>query len=177
MQALQAMQVGLISIFNFTGRVISGTMSDLLIRKYQLQRLWLVVVALIFALGAHSTVARLEDQTKLWMVSVAIGLAYGLTYGCYPSIISESFGLSHFMQNWGWVAASPVFSAYAFNIMFGRIYDSHTVPSGDPSSPHICKLGARCYATAFHVTTGVTLISLCLCLFMISRRHKHYPEH
>lgn len=175
MQSLQAMQVALISIFNFAGRVVSGTVSDLLIRQYQMQRLWLVAFALTIALAAHITVAHLEDETKLWAVSVSIGFAYGLVYGCYPSIISESFGLSHFMQNWGWAATSPVFSAYAFNLMFGRIYDAHT--SHEPGAPRVCTLGSACYASAFHVTAGVAFFCLCLCLFMISRRHKHYPEH
>lgn len=35
--------------------------------------------------------------------------------------------MRHFSQNWGWTAVAPIIGSNAFNVLFGGVYDAHTV--------------------------------------------------
>jgi MFS family permease len=127
-----------------------------------------MVLASLFALVGHVLAMFIENAIHLWMVSITIGFSYGVVFGVYPSIVSESFGLKHFSQNWGWVAASPVFSSYVLNVIFGKLYDANAVPRGDHDPGHVCLKGVRCYSSAFAITSVVSVSGIALALYMIS---------
>ncbi|ANB12136.1 hypothetical protein AWJ20_374 [Sugiyamaella lignohabitans] len=175
-QSLQALQVALISSMNFLGRITSGSASDWLVHKLNVQRLWVLVVALTIGLFGHILAIYLTNPMLMWIVSLSIGLSYGLVFGVYPSIVSESFGLKHFSQNWGYVASSPVFSSYFLNLMFGKIFDANSSTKVEGSAAHICLKGPGCYSLAFTITSCVSVVGIALALFMIYTRKDSKPH-
>lgn len=173
-QTIQALQVALISITNFSFRLLSGFFSDVVSKHHDFQRLWLVVVSSTVGLITQIIAQYMQDAHYMWVLSLLTGSSYGLLFGVMPSIVGESFGMNHFSQNWGWVAAAPVFSSYVLNMLFGKIYDSHSVwlIGDDGTKMHICKQGINCYSQAFFITTLTSLAAIILALYMIwSKKH------
>lgn len=154
-QKTQALQVGVISVANFTGRILSGNLSDLFHHHWDIPRKWLLVLASLVSMAGHVMATFIGDPSHLYVVSMAVGLSYGMIYGVYPSIVSDTFGLRHFSKAWGWVACSQVFVAYILELVFGAVYDSNVDTSLHEKKPHTCTLGLDCYRSAFYVSVGV----------------------
>ncbi|CDW94464.1 hypothetical protein, partial [Sporisorium scitamineum] len=133
-QHLQAQQVSAISLCNFSGRIIIGLLSDLLVNKTAsaANRVWLLIVVTTLALASQLLAAfpgAISTVDDLFAVSTLTGLAYGTLFGVCPTLVFEWFGMKHFSQNYGFVSLSPVVAGNVFNLLFGRIYDSHVPPS------------------------------------------------
>lgn len=186
-QSIQSLQVALISIFSFVGRLLSGSVSDIFTQRLRIQRLWMVFFATVFALIAHiSMISLLKNASHLWIISCIIGISYGMMFGVFPTIVCDTFGISHFSKNWGFTAMSPVFSIYIFNLMFGTIYDKNSESpsiltslgfSKDPVfvTTATCLKGTACYSTAFVVTSLVSVFTLFIIIWMIYTE-KHQPK-
>ncbi|WWC67450.1 uncharacterized protein I206_101358 [Kwoniella pini CBS 10737] len=197
----QAKQVGLVSIWNCGGRIIGGVVSDFGKNKFGIRRVWfLPVVAVLFIISQISALETTHVQS-LWMVSTLLGLAYGSLFNVLPMLILEWFGMRHFSQNWGWVAVAPVLGGNAFNLLFGKVYDSHTIGKIGTSDElfegitevvrkvlkrdggaipddgkHDCLVGEECYGIAFKISTIGNLIALALSIWVGIRREKISKE-
>lgn len=161
-QKRQVMHVSILSLGSFSGRLISGIGSDFLVSKLNRSRFWcLFASALIFCL-AQLLGATIENPKLLVLVSGSTGLAYGMLFGVYPSIVAHTFGVHGLSQNWGTMTLAPVISGNIFNILYGKIYDSHSIVNAD--GDHECLEGTSCYAAAYWVTlfSGFGGIALCL---------------
>lgn len=181
-QGIQSLQVALISVCNFSGRLISGVMSDVLNHRLEMQRLWMIFGAALVSVFVHSIMAFVEFSTTsyLWLLSALIGFSYGLAFGVYPTIVADTFGMFRYSQNWCMVAISPVFGVYLFNLIFGRIYDSNSIQlphdpeSGHPGSAHVCLKGSSCYSKAFVYTSSICFLMSIVVLWMIwTKQHQH----
>ncbi|RPA94478.1 MFS general substrate transporter [Choiromyces venosus 120613-1] len=169
-QGQQSMHVSILSLFSFSGRILSGVSSDILYRKYGLQRLWLIVAsASIFSLAQLYALA-VENPNRLWLVSSLSGLGYGVLFGVYPTIISEEFGLHGLSQNWGTMTVSAVISGQIFNLFYGRVYDDHSVIT--PEGSRECNLGLECYRNSYWITLGAVLLGLVTALGAIQRHRR-----
>ena len=167
---IQSFQVGLISICSFAGRLISGILSDFFTKSMRIQRLWMVFIASLFGLAAHlSIVFFISDPFHLWITSSLVGLSYGMTFGVFPTIVCDTFGIRHFSKNWGIVAMSPVLPVYIFNNLFGSIYDKNSSfePGEGVALSHVCFKGPSCYSQVFQITSGVSLVTAILIVWMI----------
>ncbi|WVQ75306.1 hypothetical protein IAR50_004922 [Cryptococcus sp. DSM 104548] len=123
----QAKQVGLVSLWNCAGRLIGGIYSDYIKTHHQVRRIWsLPLVSLIFILSQLSALST-SSPSLLWLTSSLLGLAYGSLFNVMPMLVLEWFGMRHFSQNWGWTSVAPILGSNAFNLVFGRVYDAHTV--------------------------------------------------
>ncbi|EPQ32198.1 uncharacterized protein PFL1_00395 [Pseudozyma flocculosa PF-1] len=132
-QKLQAQQVSAISLCNASGRIIIGLLSDFLVNRTgsASQRVWLLIVVTTLAFLSQLLAAlprTIQTVHQLLGVSVLTGLSYGTLFGLCPVLMFEWFGMKHFSQNYGFLSLSPVIAGNIFNLLFGRIYDSH-VPS------------------------------------------------
>lgn len=161
-QKRQVMHVSILSLGSFAGRLLSGIGSDLLVSRLNRSRFWcLFASALIFCV-AQLLGASIENPRLLVLVSGSTGLAYGMLFGVYPSLVAHTFGVHGLSQNWGTMTLAPVISGNIFNILYGKIYDSHsnTNEEGDLE----CLEGVECYAAAYWVTlvAGVGAIALSL---------------
>ncbi|CAN6660716.1 probable transporter Mch1p [Trichomonascus vanleenenianus] len=165
-QSLQAFQVAIISLSNFAGRLVSGSVSDYIKKKYSAQRLWLIVAANAVMITANLRTIATTDVNSMWIMSLLFGFAYGLTYGVYPSIVSECFGMEHFSQNWGFVSIAQVVASYGFSLLFGKIFDSN-----GESHPHegtVCFKGIYCYQKAFIISTGFNIFLFFFLFYLIN---------
>jgi hypothetical protein len=170
-QSFQALQVGLISITNFSGRLASGFSSDILLHKYGLQRFWLLFSAIVVMLLANVLALNLTNVNHIWMVSSVVGTSYGLIYGVYPSIISDLFGMSRFSSNWGLVSISQVISSYIYSVLFGKIYDWNSLKNPDGPGT-ICYKGHKCYRPAFILTTVTSIVTAVYLLYIIHQKRR-----
>lgn len=154
-------------------------------------------ISIIFAISQVS--AQYVDSVEhLWRVSCLVGFAYGNLFALLPIVTLEIFGLAHFSSNWGIVSLSPGVGGNLANLMFGRVYDAHTIRASglagsarafadkairliargggafiDPSDrSHDCIVGQQCYATAFKFTTTACIIALVLSLTAAIRRER-----
>lgn len=156
----QSMHVSILSFCSFCGRLLSGIGSDVIGKKYNASRFWCLIVSSAFFCVAQYVSINLEDPRLLILISSITGLGYGMLFGVYPSIVADAFGVHGLSQNWGTMTLAPVISGNIFNILYGRIYDSHSVveDNGDRG----CELGRACYESAYVVTMFAAIAALVL---------------
>lgn len=104
----------------------------------------------------------ISDPNLLVFVSGLTGLAYGLLFGVYPSLVAHTFGVNGLSTNWGTMTLAPVITGNIFNLIYGRIYDSHSIIND--KGQRECLEGLECYGAAYWVTffaaLGAVLVSL-----------------
>ncbi|KAI9890232.1 MAG: hypothetical protein M1814_004394 [Vezdaea aestivalis] len=164
-QKRQVLHVSLLSLFSFSGRLLSGIGSDILSKKYHLSRLWWHTASvLVFMLGQFFAIS-ISNPNHLWAVSSLNGrqsplfapnptplanthqVGYGILFGVYPAMIAETFGIAGFSLNWGIFTIAAAIGGNIFNLIYGRIYDAHStiLPNGARS----CADGVDCYRGAY----------------------------
>jgi hypothetical protein len=152
----QALQVAVISISSFGGRVVSGFCSDYIYKTFKLQRLWIVfVTCFALSLGLLLTIVNVNDPRLVTLSSILIGTSYGLTFGTYPAIIADKFGTRTFSTTWGLICTGTLFTLFFLNKIFGYIYDANVDDTG------ICPKANGCYQGVFELSFG-------LCYFIIA---------
>ncbi|KAL7423403.1 GTP-binding protein rbg1 [Cryptotrichosporon argae] len=125
--ALQARQVATVSALNASGRIVAGVASDFCKTKFGVKRVWfLPAVAFMFLLSQLFALDT-THVSSLWRVSAALGLSYGSLFNVVPMLVLEWFGMAHFSQNYGWTCVAPVIGGNIFNLVFGRVFDAHSV--------------------------------------------------
>lgn len=171
-QQLQAHQVSAISVGNALGRILMGLCSDLVVNysghpRNRVYMLLLVCTLAIASQGLAAWPGIIRDLKKLFGMSAVTGLMYGTLFGLCPVLTFEWFGLRHFSQNWGIVSLSPVIAGNTFNLLFGKIYDSHVPKDGHT---HICPDGEECFRSVFQFTALGAVLALILSGLLIARR-------
>lgn len=162
----QVLHVSILSVMSFSGRLISGIGSDVLVRKYRLSRFWCVTAASIVFISAQVAAITITYPTLLVLVSGLSGFAYGMLFGVYPSLVAHTFGVHGLSQNWGTMTLAPVISGNIFNLIYGRIYDSHSVVD-EKTGDRMCLQGRDCYVGAFWMTLVSSIGALALSLYTI----------
>jgi hypothetical protein len=166
-QHRQVMHVSILSFGNFLGRLLSGIGSDLLVKKLGMSRFWcLFISAVVFTLTqlAGTTIS---NPNSLIVVSGFTGIAYGFLFGVFPSLTAHTFGIGGLSQNWGVMTLAPVFSGNVFNLLYGNIYDGHSVVGKDGDRE--CPDGLGCYRSAYFMTFVSGIFGVGVCLWSIFR--------
>ncbi|KAH3661730.1 hypothetical protein OGAPHI_005908 [Ogataea philodendri] len=172
--AYQALQVSILSLCNFLGRIVSGVVSDFLHKKLKLQRLWVITVFVIVGICAALSLLVFDTPQTLSLSSGLYGLCYGAIYGAMPAILAESFGSRHFATTWSVHGTGSVVAFLLLSNYFGRAYDSQSeyIEDGQGKIIRACMHGNRCYYNVFTVNVGIGLVCLALCLRMIYANRK-----
>lgn len=166
----QAVHVSVLSFFSFAGRLLSGIGSDLLVSKLGRSRFWcLFASAVIFCL-AQLLATAISNPNLLILVSGSTGLAYGILFGVYPSLVAHCFGVHGLSQNWGTMTLAPVISGNIFNLLYGHIYDSHSVRNEEGDRE--CLEGKDCYSSAYWVTLCAAILGVGCCLWSIWHEYR-----
>ncbi|EHK20243.1 uncharacterized protein TRIVIDRAFT_154843 [Trichoderma virens Gv29-8] len=168
----QQVHVSILSVFNFVGRLLSGIGSDYLVKTLRASRIWCLAVACLIFLLAQICALQIEMPHKLVFVSGLSGLAYGFLFGVFPSIVAETFGIRGLSQNWGFMTLAPVASGNVFNLLYGRIYDNHSVV--EPDGTRSCDDGIACYRGAYAVTATACALGLFITLYIIHYQRAKY---
>ncbi|KAI5965586.1 uncharacterized protein KGF55_000948 [Candida pseudojiufengensis] len=157
--SLQALQVSIISIASFIGRLLSGFLSDFIHKKWHIQRLWIVQFTIaLLCLGQYLTMINVSSFHGTSINSAIMGGSYGLIFGTYPAVIADQFGTKTFSTNWGLICTGPLLILYLLNKYFGWIYDLNT-----DKDTGICYLGNGCYMGAFEAS-----LILCIVAFFVT---------
>lgn len=170
----QSMHVSILSVASCGGRLLSGAGSDLLVKRLKMNRMWCLFASALVFTAAQFSALQIENPNYLALVSGLTGVAYGVLYGFFPSLLAQRFGINGMSQNWGTLILAPVISGNLFNIMYGEIYDKHSVllPDGERE----CLEGFSCYWTASLVTLLAGLLATVLSLASIWRENKLWRQ-
>ncbi|KAL5388069.1 hypothetical protein PMIN06_011491 [Paraphaeosphaeria minitans] len=161
----QLWHVSIISLGSFSGRLLSGIGSDVIVKRLGGSRFWCVVVAATVFVIAQVCATRIENPNHLWAVSGLCGLAYGILFGVLPAVVVDAFGPDNFAVNWGVMTLAPVVSGNIFNLFYGAVYDSHSeVQVGGEFN---CDEGIVCYKAAYYVTLVSSALGIVACLWAI----------
>jgi len=167
----QAAQVSTLSVMNFLGRILIGLTSDFAKNRLHYPRSYCLPLVAFLFLVSQIAVIGIDDVSHLWWATALLGLAYGSVFGLFPTVAIQMFGLSHFSENWGYLALAPMFGGNLFSIIIGRNLDAH-VPSGggttelSSSTDYQCLEGRECYIDAFYMTTVACIVALMLGIWM-----------
>lgn len=116
MSVLQAAgMVGLISISNGLGRVFWAWVSDSLGRARVYLLLYLIQVAIFFALP------HIRNVTLFTAAFCMIGLCYGGGFGTMPSFTADFFGSKYMGGIYGWILLAWAMAAIPSPIMIARV--------------------------------------------------------
>ncbi|KAG6864808.1 hypothetical protein C0991_007031 [Blastosporella zonata] len=174
----QADQVSSISVLNFSGRICIGLVSDYTKSRFSFPRSYsLVIVSSLFFFSQVLVAFVVDDIKNLWIVSATVGLAHGSALSLFPNVCLEWFGMPHFSENWGYLAASPIVAGNVFSFVFGHNLDAHDTssPAGNSLATAAnfvnttvtgtCTLGRACYVDALYLTTGACFLAVLLSMW------------
>jgi len=164
-QRRQNIHVCIISLGSFCGRLLSGIGSDIIVQKLHRSRFWCLFVSASTFCAAQLCALLISDPYLLVLVSGLTGLAYGLLFGVYPSLVAYTFGVNVLSTNWGTMTLAPVITGNIFNILYGMFYDHHSII--DKGGQRECLEGLECYRSAYWVTLFAAVIAGLVCLWTI----------
>ncbi|POR03100.1 hypothetical protein AU468_05990 [Alkalispirochaeta sphaeroplastigenens] len=172
--ALGTTAVSVLAIFNSSGRIIWGKVSDSLGRK--------VTLVIIFSLSG--LVLLFLDSMRTFPLYLAgtglVGLCFGGLLALYPAITADFFGTKHIGSNYGWMytaygaggLAGPFLAARLMRVEAGVIYLARS-PAGTVSE-HLLIPGD--YQPAFLVAGGACLVAAVLLMLFLSHRPHGNPS-
>lgn len=147
-----------------------GVGSDFLVKNLHASRVWCLVIAATIFVGAQLCAINIENPHFLGFVSSLSGLGYGFLFGVFPSIVAEAFGIHGLSQNWGFMTLSPVVSGNVFNLIYGLVFDAHSIV--EPTGERSCDDGLACYRAAYFVTLAACGLGLVVTLVVIRHQQK-----
>lgn len=162
----QVLHVSLLSLSSFSGRLLSGIGSDILVSRYNRSRFWCLFLSASIFLAAQTAALTITYPVHLFAISSLTGLAYGILFGVYPSLVAHAFGVPGMSQNWGTMILAAVLAGNTFNLVYGAIFDKHSIL--DPTTgDRECLLGKQCYHSAFWLTLAASALAVMLVLYSI----------
>jgi MFS family permease len=174
--------VSLVSIWNFLGRVMSGLVSDILLKKYSFPRPLMLTLVLLLACAGHLLIA-FNPPGGLYLASIITGFTFGAQWPLIFAIISEIFGLKYYstLYNFGSVA-SPI-GLYILNVRItGPLYDREAkkqlVALGleRKAGKALNCNGVECFKLSFIIITAVTLFGSLVSIVLVLRTRKFYKS-
>lgn len=181
-EELQSLQVSLISVMSFCGRLLSGPTSDLLVKKFHAQRLWLIICSAVLCIIASKNLVSSKAVfdtgmavfNRISISSAIFGFAFGMAFGTFPAIIADSFGTAGFSTIWGLSTAGGIFSVKLLSKVLA--YD---LASNMEEDQVVCTKGVTCYSHTFHVTQlwGVFAIGLASLTMLVGYRNRLKRHH
>ncbi|XP_010267225.1 PREDICTED: protein NUCLEAR FUSION DEFECTIVE 4 [Nelumbo nucifera] len=171
--------VSLVSIWNYSGRVFAGFLSEYLIRLRFPRTLMLTLVLLLSAVGY--LIIALPFPGSVYIASVIIGFCFGAQLTLLFAIISELFGLKYYstLFNCGQLA-SPL-GSYILNVkVAGLLYDREALKQlaakglTRSSVKELTCIGNQCYRSTFLVLTGASLVGALISFILVLRTREFY---
>ncbi|EEA28737.1 MFS transporter, putative [Talaromyces marneffei ATCC 18224] len=174
-QHRQVMHVSILSLCSFLGRLLSGVGSDFLVHKLYMSRFWCIFLSSVVFTLTQIAGSSISNPNHLYLLSSFTGLAYGFLFGVFPSVVAHTFGIAGLSQNWGVISLAPVLSGNIFNLLYGTIFDHHSIIG--PQGQRDCTEGLQCYQAAYWLTFFSGLGGMVVSLYCIwQERQIHGPR-
>lgn len=142
----------------------------MLVKKLNMSRFWCLFISATVFTGTQLAGAAISNPNQLVVVSGCTGVAYGFLFGVFPSLVAHTFGIGGLSQNWGVMTLAPVLSGNLFNLIYGRIYDRHSIVA--PDGERDCPDGLACYQGAYYTTFFSGVAGIVVCLWSIWREYQ-----
>ena len=159
----------LLPVCSTVGRLLSGVLSDLLLRRYNVSRATALAVPTALLLCVLPFLIAATPYV-FYAASVFVGLSQGALYAVGPTFTSERFGMGTLGRNWGFVLVAVACAELLLNFVSAQLYAAHITGAGST----VC-VGVECYRYSY---------VLCLCLLVpavlgnlyLIRRSRLHPE-
>ncbi|KAI9321367.1 major facilitator superfamily domain-containing protein [Dichotomocladium elegans] len=152
-QRLRSTHVALFSLSNCIARAVFGSLSDMLKKRWGIDRLWVFVGATVgLLLTTIYLVIGVTSIETLLPSTFAVAVTYGAAFGVAPAATTE-FGTEFFARNWGWLLFAPALGSQIFNVLFGALYDREAKRQGN----YQCQ-GPSCFRSTFLIGAGCILV-------------------
>ncbi|KAH3667020.1 hypothetical protein WICMUC_005367 [Wickerhamomyces mucosus] len=164
--SVQSLQVSIIAIASFLGRLSSGPISDFIRKKLKAQRLWCIVAGAVLMTIGQITIITINDSNLLIYPSLIIGFAFGFIFGTFPAIVADDFGTSKFTTFWGLMTTGASIILSQLNNYFASDLVSNSDEDG------LCTLASSCYSDTFILTKYLCILIGSLVLVTIYMNHR-----
>ncbi|PIA37184.1 hypothetical protein AQUCO_03000043v1 [Aquilegia coerulea] len=172
----------LVSIWNFSGRVFAGFLSEHLVTKSGFPRPLMMTFVLLLSCVSHLLIA-FPIPGSLYIASILTGFSFGAQLTLLFTIISELFGLKYYstLFNCGQLA-SPI-GSYVLNVkVTGILYDREAMKqlqqkgiTPQPGHDMTC-IGTQYYRLPFIILAAVTAFGAFASFFLVLRTRKFYKS-
>ncbi|KAH3901185.1 uncharacterized protein SCODWIG_02165 [Saccharomycodes ludwigii] len=187
-ESIQSLQVSIIALSSFLGRLCAGPLSDMLVKKFRAQRKWCIFLACMLTAWTSiyithdnsmvhvdvggSGMGTPEFVSRVSISSVLFGLAFGFTFGTYPATFADAFGTKGFSTIWGLATTGGLFTVKIFSSLFANDLDYNARLGANPdpgngATNDVCRIGGGCYAHTFRITCIASFSAGLLTLIMI----------
>ncbi|KAI3957343.1 hypothetical protein MKW98_003064 [Papaver atlanticum] len=147
----------LVSIWNYSGRVFSGFITEALLAKYGFPRPLMMTIVLLLSCVGHLLIAFPFDGS-IYIASILIGFSFGAQLTSLFTIISELFRLK--------------FYSTLFNC--GQEAHKQFPNLGHVSVKELTCIGVHCYRLSFIIMAAVTGFGALASFILVIRTRKFY---
>ncbi|KAF6140264.1 hypothetical protein GIB67_000312 [Kingdonia uniflora] len=172
----------LISIWNYSGRVFSGFVSEALLAKSGFPRPLMMTIFLCLCCIGHLLVA-FPISGSLYITSIIIGFSYGVQLTLLFTIISELFGLKYYSTLFNCGQLSAPIGSYVLNVrVAGKLYDKEArkqlAAKGLVLAPgqDLTCIGVECYRLSFIILAAVAAFGALASFILVLRTRKFYKS-
>ncbi|KAL9276304.1 hypothetical protein ACSQ67_026152 [Phaseolus vulgaris] len=174
--------VSLVSIWNYSGRVLSGLVSDTLLRKYKVPRPMLLVFSHFLTCIGHLLTV-FPKPGSVYFASVIIGFAFGVLLPMLYALVSELFGLKHFSTLQNCVLMVIPIGSYVLNVrVTGFLYDQEAKNQLKRSGKErlqgteLTCIGTECYKHSLIIMACLSFLAGLTSLIFVARTSKFYKS-
>ena len=172
--------VKLFSIFNCAGRLVSGLVSQIYLKRGVARGWFMLLASLVMSLACLITAfAPLE---VLYLPVVFAGFAFGSFWCLIPTITSEIFGTRYFATIYNTISVGPAIGSVVLSsLMAGSLYDLHSRafptgefgPDGQPIYVQRCE-GRQCFQATYLICSVIAFAGACASVILVRRTAKLY---
>ncbi|CCH59397.1 hypothetical protein TBLA_0B05700 [Henningerozyma blattae CBS 6284] len=180
---VQSVQVSMISLLSFFGRLTAGPLSDIFVKLFNSQRMWNVVISCIIMFVAclkliyedpKQLQAASHDMNSfihllsfhLSFTSSLFGYAFGMMFGTFPVIIADSFGTKNYSMFWALITMGGLLTVRLYTSMLSKNISSNTLLNDT-----VCKKGELCYDSTFWYMSISALIAGVVSILLIIKKY------
>lgn len=172
--------LSIVSIWNFSGRIFAGFVSEHLLAKYRFPRPLMTALILVLSSIGLLLIA-FHFSGFLYIASVIIGFSFGAQFSLKNAIVSELFGLKHFPILFNCAQLAISLGSYLLNVkVTGRLYDEEAmkelVSKGlhrTPGKALTC-IGNNCFRLSFIILAAVAFLGAVVSIILAQRTKEFY---
>ncbi|KAI5055995.1 hypothetical protein GOP47_0029516 [Adiantum capillus-veneris] len=176
--------VALVNIWNFFGRILAGSLSDILLMQSNSYIPALITYSrpalmgiFVLVLVVGNCMVALGVSGALYVGSMLAGLSLGAQYTLTAVILSELFGLKSVGTTYTVVACAGPLAQYVLSVrVAGALYDREALKQSVSRSAILLCKGPECFRSTFLIMTGVTAFGVLLYMILTLRTLKYYKS-
>nr|CCA28138.1 Major Facilitator Superfamily (MFS) putative [Albugo laibachii Nc14] len=152
--------VAMFSLGNFTGRIITGVVSDHLVAR--IPRVYYIAFAACLNASNQLLFLNICSMWLIFPISIA-GITDGMVFSTFPVLVRETFGSRHFGKNFGYISLANAVGFPLFLSPISSLIYSHFATSSGPNNVEIC-VGLHCFQVIFYLIGFLSLVALIACV-------------